>query len=79
MKFAHYGSAESVTYYNGTGYVVRREIFPATTFGPAGPVTRQGSAVLVGARQGLTDDSQGFRFDRYRRPDTDPAFSPPRF
>jgi len=79
MKFAHYGSAESVTYFNGTGYIVLREIFPATTSGPAGQVTRQGSAVLVGARQGLTDDSQGFRFDRYHRPATDPVFSPPRF
>ena len=72
-KFAVYGSRETaVTYYNGAGYVVRHDMYPHTTFTDGGPVTRQGHAVYVGARQGLTD-SAGFTTRRYTRPDTEPA------
>jgi len=69
-------SNERLAYFNGTGYVVQRAGFPRTTFTPAGPVTVQGHAAVVGARQGLTD-AAGFRVDSWTLPDTAPAFDPP--
>jgi hypothetical protein len=72
-RYAVYGTRETaVTYYNGTGYVVRHDMYPHTTYTAQGPVTRQGHAVNVGARQGLTD-SAGFAVRRYTRPDTEPV------
>ncbi len=76
MAFAKYASREvRVMYFNGTGYVVRHDQYPHTRFTPDGPVTKQGHALFVGARQGLTDDA-GFKVTRYGRPDTEPAYVP---
>ena len=77
--FAIYAGREiTVRYFGGMGYVVRHEMFPRTTFPghPAAPVTRQGHAMLVGIRQGLTDGA-GFAYRRYTRPDTAPRYVPP--
>ena len=72
MRFAQYDSREIKTqYFNGAWYVVRRDMYPHTTFTPAYtyPVTRQGMSYSVGIRQG-TSDSAGFTWARYERPDT---------
>ena len=67
MAFAKYGECEiTARYYNGAGYVVRREMYPHTRFTPAGPDTRQGHSMLVGIRQGTGSDS-GFAVRRYVR------------
>ncbi len=74
--FAVYGSREiTVRYFNGAGYVVRREMYPHTTFTQDGPVTRQGLAMLASCRQG-TGDAGGFAVRRYALPDTEPAYVP---
>ena len=72
-EFARYDSREiKATHYNGAWYVVRRDMYPHTTFDAtvhgSVMVTRQGEAVLVGMRQGETEDS-GFTYRRYERPD----------
>jgi hypothetical protein len=75
--FAIYRDREVIArYFNGTGYVVRHEMYPHTHYIDGRMVTRQGHARLVGARQGLTDDA-GFTYRRYRLPDTDPALTCP--
>jgi hypothetical protein len=69
--FARYDSREiRVTHFNGMWYVVRRDMYPHTSGSPW--VTRQGESILVGIRQGETEDS-GFTFRRYVRPDRDLA------
>ena len=80
MKFAKYAEREiRVMYFNGTGYVVRHEMYPHTTFTDNRQVTKQGHSFVVGARQGTSLDNAGFAYRRYRRPDTEPAFTPPTF
>jgi hypothetical protein len=76
-RFATYRSQETaVTYYQGAGYVVRHEQYPHTDFTPNGPVTRQGHAFYVGARQGLdSPEGSGFAYWRYSRPDTEPEWT----
>jgi hypothetical protein len=73
--FARYGSREmQVTHYNGTWFIVRRDLYPHTTYDTTDHgsvmVTRQGECAWVGARQGDTRDS-GFTFRRYELPDRD--------
>ena len=76
QAYAVYRSREiTVTYFNGAGYVVRHEMYPHTTFTPAGQVTRQGHAMLAGTRQGTGADG-GFVTRRYSRPDTAPEYRP---
>ena len=75
--FARYDSREvQIRHYNGTWFIVRRDLYPHTTYDttPHGSVmvTRQGECAWVGARQGETQDS-GFTFRRYERPDRDLA------
>lgn len=73
MKFAIYRSTETqVRYFNGAGYVVRHDMYPHTLGWVNGhAVTVQGHSMLVGIRQGLTDEA-GFTVRHYTRPDTQP-------
>ena len=76
--FAIYRDREvCVRYFNGAGYVVRHDMFPRTTFPgyPVPPVTKQGHAMLVGIRQGTSDEA-GFTTRRYQRPDSEPRYVP---
>ncbi len=73
--FARYNSREiKVQHYGGAWFVVRRDMYPHTTFDTSKHgsvmVTRQGSAVMVGIRQGETDDG-GFTCRRWELPDRD--------
>lgn len=71
--FATYGSRETqVRYLGGAWYIVRHDRYPHTHLTAAGPVTRQGHAMLIGIRQGEGNDDHGFAFRRYTRPDTEP-------
>lgn len=71
--FAIYRSTETqVRYYNGIGYVVRHDMYPHTIFGRKPRQTMQGHSIMVGMRQG-TSDNGGFKFTRYSQPDTMPT------
>jgi hypothetical protein len=75
--FAKYGSSETgARYYLGAWYIVRREMFPHTTYQAGRMVTRQGHGVLVGIRQGKGSDDSGFICHRYQLPDTEPQYVP---
>jgi hypothetical protein len=73
--FARYRTSERVVHYGGAWYVIRHDQYPHTTHGPAGQVTRQGHAMLVGIRQG-NGDQGGFAYRRHVLPDTPPAYVP---
>ena len=74
-RFARHDSRETqIRYFNGAWYIVRRDLYPHTTYDTSAHgavmVTRQGECAWVGARQGDTSDS-GFTFRRWELPDRD--------
>jgi hypothetical protein len=78
-RFARHSSREIKTqYFNGACYVVRRDMYPHTTYVSDGisiapysgkQVTRQGSCTWVGIRQGTTPFA-GYAVRRYEHADT---------
>ena len=74
-RFARYDSREiKVQHFGGAWYVVRRDMYPHTTSqaSDAGSVmvTRQGSAVGIGIRQG-SEEAGGYTCRRWELPDRD--------
>jgi hypothetical protein len=74
-QFARYDSREiKVQHFGGAWYVVRRDMYPHTTYDTSAHgsamVTRQGSAVGIGIRQGGGYDG-GFTCRRWELPDRD--------
>ena len=75
--FAIYRDRETeARYYLGAWYIVRREMYPHTTWQDGRMVTRQGHAALVGIRQGEGSDDSGFKCHRYALADTEPIYTP---
>lgn len=73
MKFAVYRETETqAKFFNGAWYVVRHDMYPHTLGWAGGYAnTVQGHSMLVGIRQGFTDEA-GFTVRKYTLPDSMP-------